>query len=299
MSTTTADNNSIDFIREAFFHPINLAVLLGGTFTAILLRDFGATSDVLLSTLFGAQLIYLGTVPKLPNFQRLIKMRKTKARTPEMIQRNLFSQLNPSAQKRFLGMKHYTHLVKQNFDKMPYTSQGLLDNINRQLQDLLTNYLNLLDADRRYSQYTNLYDEHVIKKTIETEQHEISQLSSERIKLAKKRRLVILKKRLERIKVAHERMLVGKSSMETIEEAIRYIYEQSMTMTNPEEIGFKLDNLLLEVEETSTFISELDADIMDTDLESIQNEESFGFSESFNPQASTKQKGQNESNSLS
>lgn len=273
MSTTQAEESGIDFIREAFFHPINLAVLLGGTFAAILLRDFGATSDVLLSTLFGAQLIYLGTVPKLPNFQRLIKMRKTKARTPEMVQRTLFTQLNPSAQKRFLGMKHYTHLVKQNFDKMPYTSQGLLDNINRQLQELLTNYLNLLDADRRYSQYTNMYDEHTIRRTIEAEQTEINGLSSERLKLAKKRRLVILKKRLERIKVAHERMLVGQSSMETIEEAIRYIYEQSMTMTNPEEIGFKLDNLLLEVEETSTFISELDADIMDSDLDTMAGEE--------------------------
>lgn len=278
MSDNDPTNSTyIDFVKEAFFHPINLSILLGGTLAAVLLGNLieGSASDVLLSTLFGGQLIYLGVVPKLNNFQKLIKMRKTKARTPEMIQRGLFNQLDSVSQKRFLGMKHYTHLVRQNFDKMPYTSQGLLENINKQLTELLTSYLNLLDADRRYTQYTNLYQEASIKQTIELEQNEIQQLQSERLKLAKKRRLVILKKRLERIRVANERMLIGQSSMETIEEAIRYIYEQSMTMTNPEEIGFRLDNLLLEVEETSNFVSELDSEILDVDLDNIGSDSDF------------------------
>lgn len=277
MSENDPNSTYIDYVREAFFHPINLSILLGGTLAAILLGDLmsGNASDVLLSTIFGGQLIYLGVVPKLSNFQRLIKMRKTKARTPEMVQRSLFNQLDSVSQKRFLGMKHYTHLVKQNFDKMPYTSQGLLENINKQLNELLTSYLNLLDADRRYSQYTNMYQESSIKQTIELEQNEIQNLQSERLKLAKKRRLVILKKRLERIRVANERMLIGQSSMETIEEAIRYIYEQSMTMTNPEEIGFRLDNLLLEVEETSSFVSELDSDMLDVDLDNIGADSDF------------------------
>ncbi len=268
MSQAVNVEKNIDFTKEAFFHPINLASLMGGTLVAILLNDFGFVSEALMGTIFGAQLIYLGVVPKLPNFRRLIKMRKTKARTQDMVQRNLFNQLDPAAQKRFLGMKHYTNLVRSNFDKMPYTSQGLLENIHKQLSDLLTNYLNLLDADRRYSHYTRMYDDSGIRATIKDEEIEIEKATSERVKLAKKRRLVILKKRLDRIRVAQERMLIGQSSMETIEEAIRYIYEQSMTMNNPEEIGFKLDNLLLEVEETSNFVSEMDGDLLDIELNS-------------------------------
>ena len=50
--------------------------------------------------------------------------------------------------------------------------------------------------------------------------------------------------------------------LETIEDAVRYIYEQSMTMSNPEEIGFQLDNLLTEVDETSQLIDDLDQDIL-------------------------------------
>ncbi|MEX2476837.1 MAG: hypothetical protein WD357_00270, partial [Gracilimonas sp.] len=63
--------------------------------------------------------------------------------------------------------------------------------------------------------------------------------------------------------------------------AVRYIYEQSMTMSNPEEIGFQLDNLLTEVEETSQLIDDLDQDILpeyntewenDLDFDSILDE---------------------------
>ena len=35
-----------------------------------------------------------------------------------------------------------------------------------------------------------------------------------------------------------------------------------MTMSNPEEIGFQLDNLLTEVDETSQLIDDLDQDIL-------------------------------------
>ncbi len=68
----------------------------------------------------------------------------------------------------------------------------------------------------------------------------------------------ILKKRLKKFEIAKEKYLICETHLETIEDAIRYIYEQSMTMSNPEEIGFQLDNLLEEMEETSSLIDDLD-----------------------------------------
>ena len=45
---------------------------------------------------------------------------------------------------------------------------------------------------------------------------------------------------------------------EIIEDAIRYIYEQSMTMNKPEKIGFQLDNLLTNVDETAKLLDVMD-----------------------------------------
>jgi hypothetical protein len=94
------------------------------------------------------------------------------------------------------------------------------------------------------------------------------------LKATKKRRLVILKKRLARLKSAREKYQVSQSHLDTIEDAIRYIYEQSMTMNDPEEIGFQLDNLLMEVEETSQLIEDLDQEI-DLDLDSTEVDSSL------------------------
>jgi len=96
-------------------------------------------------------------------------------------------------------------------------------------------------------------------KEIESEEQEMEKIDSERLKERKKRRMLILRKRLDRIKSANERYEICNTEIDTIEDAIRYIYEQSMTMNNPEEIGFQLDNLLSEVEETSSIIESLES----------------------------------------
>src|SRR5699024_10548571 len=67
----------------------------------------------------------------------------------------------------------------------------------------------------------------------------------------------ILQKRLKKFDVAKEKYLVCETHLETIEDAIRYIYEQSMTMNSAEEVGPQLDNLLEEMEETSSLIDDL------------------------------------------
>jgi len=93
-------------------------------------------------------------------------------------------------------------------------------------------------------------------------QEKIQDISSERLRNTKQRRLEILEKRLKKFELAREKYLICETHLETIEDAIRFIYEQSMTMSNAEDVGFQLDNLLLEVEETSRLIEDLDQDIL-------------------------------------
>jgi len=101
-----------------------------------------------------------------------------------------------------------------------------------------------------------------LKREVKNEEEKLETLKSERLKKTRVRRIAILKKRLKKFEIAKEKYLICETHLETIEDAIRYIYEQSMTMSNPEEIGFQLDNLLEEVEETSQLIDDLDQDIL-------------------------------------
>ena len=276
-----SEDLNINYTREAFMNPINLGVLLVSTLTAFFMSGFGDVSSILLTTVFGVELMYLGTVPKLPRFRKKLELKKIKERHAANNEKELFQSLDNKSQKRFLVLKHLAKLVQENFEKLPYSSQGLLDNIGKKIDELLGNYLTLLDLIKRYEVYLNTSLESNLKEEVVRQIEEIKTLESEKLKRTKARRVAIMQKRLKKFSVAKEKYLVCETHLETIEDAVRYIYEQSMTMSNPEEIGFQLDNLLNEVEETSQLIDDLDQDILpeynnewenDMDFDSILDE---------------------------
>ncbi len=275
-------DKTINYTREAFLHPVNMGVLLVATISAFVLSDVGMISNVILSMAFGTELMYLGIVPRLPRFRKNVKLKKLRERSSANEEKTVFQELDQKSKKRFLVLKHLGKLIKENFDKLPYSSQGLLDNIRKKIEELLSNYLTLLDLHKRYQLYMHTSVEESLKQEVQNEEAELEGVKSERLKRTRARRIAILKKRLKKFEIAKEKYLICETHLETIEDAIRYIYEQSMTMSNPEEIGFQLDSLLEEVEETSQLIDDLDQDILPTyyDLDDIDLDAELSKAES-------------------
>lgn len=268
--------SSINFTKEAFLNPFNLVFLLIGTISALVFTEFGLTSNVILTFIFGIELIYLGVIPNLPSFQKSVRLKKRKEQTEAKGDKLIFYQLDARAQKRFLVLKHITKEVKKNFDNLPYTSKGMLEHIQNKMEDLLSTYLTLLDMLRRFQLYMNSEVEEELRREVEKQKQKMESLDSENLLKTNERRLNILKKRLKKFDVAKEKYLICETHLETIEDAIRYIYEQSMTMPNAEDVGSQLDFLLTEVEETTQIIEELDQNLlpgfeeMDRELELAQ-----------------------------
>lgn len=258
------EEDTINYTREAFLHPFNVAMLLVFTISAVVLGGMGVgiESNVLLTMTFGVELMYLGIVPRLPRFRKIVKHKKLRERDPADEERSIFHGLDHKSKKRFLVIKRLQELIRENFDKLPYSSQGLLENIRSKVTELISNYLTLLDLHKRYQLYMHTSVEESLKEEVQKEEAKLESLKSERLKRTRARRIEILKKRLKKFEIAKEKYLICETHLETIEDAIRYIYEQSMTMSNADEMGFQLDNLLEEVEETSQLIEDLDRDIL-------------------------------------
>jgi hypothetical protein len=253
---------SINYTREAFFHPMNLGFLFLSGLSAFFLTDFGIMAPFVVSLAVGLEMVYLGTIPRTPYFQKLVQRRAIHQLNQTRDQRNLFYGLDVKSQKRFLVMKTISDRVRENFETFPTTSQGLAEAIKSKIHGLLTNYLLVLDSTMRFRQYVTQTRESHLLDEIAEEEAEFMEATSEKLKDIKRRRLAILKKRLDRLKSAREKLLICESQLETIEDAIRYIYEQSLTMRNPEEIGMQLETLLTDMEETVTIIEELEDDAL-------------------------------------
>lgn len=257
------NEQQINYTKEAFLHPINLVCLLVGTITALVASGFDSMfTGAILSFTFGMELIYLGVVPKLPSYQKSLHLKKRKELNNESGDKLIFHQLDARSQKRFLVLKHITKEVKKNFNTLPYTSKGMLEHVISKMDDLLSTYLTLLDMHRRFQIYMNSEVENEIVNEVKKQESKLDNSDSEQLIATGKRRLKILNKRLNKFHIAKEKFLICETHLETIEDAIRFIYEQSMTMPNAEDVGVQLDHLLSEMDETTSIIQELDDNLL-------------------------------------
>jgi hypothetical protein len=256
----------VNYTREAFLHPLNLAFLIATFTTAFFLAGIPSAINILFSIAFAIELIYIGVVPRLPRFQKYVNLRKFKERNSKFDERKIFSTLNEQYQKKFLVLKHIYSMVKENFSKMPYTSQGILDNINTRIDSLTTSYLLLLESNQRYEQYLDTPLEEKLKAEISIVEGEIEESKSPKHAQVLARRLNILQKRLEKYGAAREKYVISDSQIKTIEDTIRYIYEKSITMTNLEEIEYQMDSLLMDLDDTDSLFRGLSPEHTDVSM---------------------------------
>ena len=245
----------INFTKEAFMSPVNLGFLILALVMALLTG--GVAANVLLMFAAAAELLYLGTVPRNDRYKRAVRARKADERRKAPRDREVFRTLAKDDQKRYVRFRNMEKAIKDNYAKLPYSSQGLLTAHLQKLDGLLDAHLNLLQLKERYVQFARRTGENDIVQAIAGLQNEM-QSDPPRVAAIKQRRLAILQKRLDRFKKAGENLAIIEAQLETIEDVTRYVYEQSLTMQNPEEVSFQLDTLMNEVEETQHSMEALD-----------------------------------------
>ena len=246
----------INFTKEAFMSPVNLGFLILALVVSLLLS--GPAASIALVFAAALELLYLGTVPRNDRYRRAVRARKAEEHRKAPQDRDVFRTLAKDDQKRYVRFRNMEKAIKDNYAKLPYSSQGLLDAHLKKLDGLLDAHLNLLQLKERYVQFARRTGENDIVQAITALQNEM-QADPPRVRAIKQRRLSILEKRLDRFKKAGENLAIIEAQLETIEDVARYVYEQSLTMQNPEEVSFQLDTLMNEVEETQQSMEALDS----------------------------------------
>lgn len=249
-------DESLNFTKEAFMAPANLVFLLVALLVATVVLS-GPASSVALMFAAAAELLYLGTMPRNERFRRVVRSRQAAAPKKAAREGDTFRTLDKESQKRYVRFRNMERAIKDNYAKLPYASQGLLSAHLAKLDGLLDAHLNLLQLKERYVRFARRTGENEIVAAIEALRREM-ETDPPRVAAIKQRRLGILEKRLDRFKKAGENLAIIDAQIATIEDVTRYVYEQSLTMQNPEEVGFQLDTLMSEVEETQASMEVLD-----------------------------------------
>jgi len=274
-------NDDVNYTKEALLTPWNLTFLvmmavlaagagvsgLGPTWLPELLLIFGA----------GAELLYLGVVPRHEQFRRLVRSQKQAERRAPPAQSELYRRLHRRSQRRYYKLRELKDDIRANYQQLSSTSQGLLNNHVQKIDGLLRSYLELLHQRERYRDLAEQTSEDSIRASIRELKDDMAD-DAERVRSVKQRRLNVLEKRLARFRKAQENLEIIGAQLGTIEDVVKYIHEQSWTLQNPDEVTMQLDALVDEVEETQRTIHEIEdvfgasTDSFDDDLESLDEE---------------------------
>jgi hypothetical protein len=249
--------SDINYTKEAFLNPWNLAFLIVAMLTAFFLSGVAEFSNLVLVIAAAFELLYLGIVPRDERFRRVVRAQHAAERNKPPSQKEIFQLLSRYSQRRYAKMRRLEQDIQANYRKLSFASQGMLEAHQRKIDGLLDSYLNLLYQKERYEHTSHQDNETNIARAIETLRATMAR-DSDRVKAIKRRRLSILEQRLERLKRGRENLDVINAQIETIEDVVLYIHEQSLTLRDPEGITSQLDALLRDVEDTEASVVEME-----------------------------------------
>jgi archaellum component FlaC len=248
----------INYTKEAFLNPMNLGFLIMAMLTAFFLSGVGEPwTNVVLILAAALELMYLGVVPRNERFRRAVRSQRAAEHSKPPSQKEIFQVLTKFSQRRYARLRKLEKDIRTNYRKLSYASQGLLDSHLDKIDGLLDSYLNLLYQKERYEYTVQSGAESEVVQAIAALRDDMSD-DMPKVRAIKERRLRILEQRLQRFKKSNENLEIIEAQLETIEDVVKYIHEQSLTLRNPEEITFQLDTLLSEVEETEAAIEEIE-----------------------------------------
>lgn len=249
------ETGNVNYLKEAFQWQYNW-IGLGGAAAFALVS--GTALPIILAA--GVELMYLAVVPQSSAFRRLVRSWKyaDQKKEHEKRLRVLQSQLPPELREKYTRLQATAAEIRGNYARLSSTSQIFVEQMNEKLNALLSSYLRLGTARL-------MYGEHLWQSKPDQVAREADQLKKElpkqpaKVQEVNKKRIEILQKRIERFQKTADDLQVLNAQCEAIEDVLDLIRDQSVTLTDPEQVSGRLESLIQDVEETESTVREIES----------------------------------------
>lgn len=246
--------NEPNFVAEAFKRQENLISLAG----------FGA-AGVLFNPGFlllaGAmEIVYLWMVSTNPRFHRVILSEKNSVsqRIGEDKKLKLISALPSRDRERFNALAAIRNNVFSAWQSRDPVTQSILQPSVEKLDYLLEAFLRTQVTLNAMLEHLLASEKHKIQKQAQELKGEIAGKLPEKLRSLKSQNLDLLNQRLTRLDKLEEDMDVVRTQLDTIESAVKFIADQSVALSDPQEITSQIDRTVMEVGETEKSIQDVE-----------------------------------------
>ncbi|MBI4866345.1 MAG: hypothetical protein HY816_05285 [Candidatus Wallbacteria bacterium] len=242
-----------NFYKAAFLSPANLMflagfALLGGVYSGFLY--IGAAIE----------LLYLGFVPNMPRFQRMVRAEQNRFLEVNWKEQEeqLLDRLASKDRSRYKAIQDLCAKIEARAGALDPSNSVLAGQNLAKLGYLQASFLRMLAALALLREYLAETDPRVLEKTVSRLNQE-ADLAPAKVREVKLQNVAILEQRLTHVKKADEQRQFLEASLSTLEDTLGLIGDNVVTMNNPAGIADQIDHVVTSMEENERLLGEMQA----------------------------------------
>lgn len=255
-----------NYLKAAFLNAYNLSLLGGAAAASALTGDWLIGLGAL-----GLEALWLVLGPDLKPFQRAVREADRQEREKADRKRvdALMAELPEREWQRAKALDELRREIERDMAHNPSFQAILMQTELEKLSQLHSSFVRLAHACRRAESYLQAVDVRELERQLTTQQNIREKMADEGVRELAVKNAAVLQKRLETIKEIETFLARARGQMNLIENSVRLLRDQALTMTSPDQLTEQLDDLLTGVDAVQQSVKDAEALIGSRGLEPI------------------------------
>ena len=234
-----------NYLKAAFLNAYHLSLLAGAAAMSAVTGDWLVAAGAA-----AVEALWLVLGPDLKPFQRMVREAERREREKEDEKRvqQLLSQLPERDWQRARALDELRKEVERDVATNPSFEAILLQPELEKLKTLQASFVRLASACRRAETYLQAVDARDLDRQLKAQQAIAERMSDPQVRELAEKNAAVLTRRMGTIKDIETFLARARGQMNLIENSVRLLRDQALTMTSPDQLTEQLDDLMTGVD---------------------------------------------------
>jgi hypothetical protein len=260
------DDQKPSYLKAAFMNVYNLGLMGAALSTSMITGEYALGAVAL-----GLEALWLLFGPDMRPFRRAVDQwhREEREKADRARVLKLMESLPEREWARAKALDELRREIERDMQHNPSFQAMLIQTELDKLSTLHKDFVALATACVRAETYLSATDPRDVNKQVDIQRNLEKSLKDEAAQAIARKNISVLEKRLETIKEIQNFLARARGQMNLIENSVRLLRDQVLTMASPEQLGDQLDDLIHGVEAIQESAREHEAIFSKISLEPI------------------------------
>lgn len=247
---------SAPFLKPALAHPLNLLMLAGLGLSAAVT---GSWIPIVVAA--ASELAWLGLARTLPSQRRYFEAlgAGSAAADRQREEQEVLRTLTEEDRRRFLELDRTRADIRRLVADNPSLTGEMLEQEVPKIDHLVLGFLRVASMAARYEDFVKSADLDALEEEVRRQEKIVEKTKDEDARAVAAQNLDLMQRRMEKVAEMGRQVRDARGQLNLIENTVRLLRDQIVTMQSPEELRGRLDDLVRTVDAIETSARETES----------------------------------------